>query len=225
MNIGSALDVLNRFLIYGFEKGIFQAIQVHILKEYRAGVVFSPPTGMGMIENGGISPDEYLCILEEGRYSAVFDDGAIIYLECKFEGERLVDHRYFFIPCPFATETITSKPDHFALADWLKDSLELEPRNCVRSKGVFRFDCVRAPTQGAEPHPISHLTFAAGGCRIPIRGPLQISSYFNFIFDNFYRDYRPLWLSFSSYLKFDESETTITGDEQMLHHLHWELQP
>ncbi len=175
-----------------------------------------------MIENGGISPDEYLSLLDTGRYSAVFDDGSIVYLECIFHEEALVDHRYFFIPCPFDLATVSSKPDHFAMADWLRDSLELEPRTCVRSKGVFRFDCVREAPESVEPHPISHLTFASGDCRIPVRGPLQISSFFNFTFDNFFRDYRPFWWSFSSYLKLDESEITITADEQAAQHINWE---
>lgn len=222
MKPASITDVFNRFLLYGYEKGIFEAFQIHSIRSSATGWVFSPAIKFGMIEGDGISPDEYIRLLEGSRYSAVFDDGSILYLECIFHEDALIDHRYFFIPCPFDQRTISSKPRHLAMADWLRDSLELEPRDCVRSKGVFRFDCVRNPPKSTDPHPISHLTVASRDCRIPVRGPLQISTFLNFTFDNFFREYRPVWWSFSSYLKLDESESTITQAEMSAHHLDWE---
>ena len=222
MNPKSILDLFNRFLLTGLEKEIFFAVETHKLEEVSSRLSMTPRKRLGMISNGGISIAEYLDVLEKNSYSAVFDDGSILYVECVFEANRLLDHRYFYIPCPFSEETVRSKPDHFALVDWLRDSAELEGQDVFRSRGTFRFDCVRNAPASVDPHPVSHLTFASGDCRMPLRGPFQISAFLNFIFDNFFRDYRPIWLSFAPYMKLDESEVTITEPETVQHHLNWD---
>lgn len=222
MKEGDVVAVLNRFLFYGYEKQIFEAVEVHTITEGDGLISLGPRCKIGMIENGGISIDEYLELLDNNRYSAVFDNGDIVCIECRFDGGHLSSHRYIYIPCPFSTRTVSSKPKHATLSEWLRGSAELEPRESFRSRGSFRFDCDRAPPRDGDPHPISHLTFSTGGCRIPVRGPLQITSFFNFVFDNFFRDYRPVWLSVAPYLKLKEDEITITRDESALHHFNWE---
>lgn len=222
MNEGAILKIVNDFLFFGKQKGIFEAVEVHKLRERNDVYSLGPQYDVGMIENGGIGVDEYLTVLEGSRYSAVFDNGDIISIQCRFQGGKLLDHRYMFLPCPFSEETLISKPKHAALADWLRGSADLEPREAFRSRGSFRFDCDRSPPENGDPHPISHLTFSSGGCRIPLRGPLQVSAFLNFIFDNFFRDYRPVWLSFAPHLKLKEDEVTITQEEAWLHHFNWE---
>lgn len=222
MNEGAILKIVNNFLFYGQAKRIFEAVEAHKLEEDSGTISLSPTSSPGMIESGGVSVDEYLLLLNENRYSAVFDNGDIISIQCRFRNNRLWDHRYLYIPCPFSEETLSSKPGHATLGEWLGGSAELEPRSSFRSRGAFRFDCDRNPPKGGDPHPISHLTFSSARCRIPVRGPIQISSFFNFIFDNFYPDYRPVWLSFASHLKLNEDEVTLTDGESVLHHINWE---
>ena len=69
-----------------------------------------------MITNGGIAPSEYIAVLDRNTYSAVFQDGSIIYMECSFEGRTLIDHRYLFIPCPFDDSIVSQRPNHILLA-------------------------------------------------------------------------------------------------------------
>ncbi len=216
-------EVLNRFLLDGFASDIFQAYQTHKIDVHGDRIKLVPVEDLGMISSGGISVGEYIDILDRGAYSAVFMDGSIIYIQATFNGHSIDSHRYFFIPCPFYEKATMSKPSHFTLADWLRDSVELEGVEAFRSVGTYRFDCVRElPKDTSVPHPISHMTFGSADCRIPVKGPLSISYFMHFIFDNFFRPQRPFWLGYSSYLNSGDTEITITNLEIQQHHLNWE---
>ncbi len=223
MNPTDIVGVLDRFLLQGLATGVFLAVQNHQVERTETTSKVRPHKRLGMITNGGITPSEYIAILDEDTYSAVFEDGSIIYLECSFDGQTLSGHRYFYIPCPFSSKLVLDRPNDFYLADWLRDSIELEGADVFNSRGALRFDCVRGLAEDAQDsHPVSHLTFASGDCRLPLRGPLQVSAFLNLVFDNFFRLYRPLWLQFAPYMSLDETEVTIRPDEAGLHHLNWD---
>lgn len=218
-------EVLNRFLIEGYAEDIFQAIQQHHVETIGGKTKLSPIHKIGMLSSGGISAREYAELLERGAYSAVFMDGSILSIESTFDGNQLESHRYFFIPSPFDQNVVLSRPGHHALADWVKDSIELEGVEVFRSVGTFRFDCVRLTgADRADPHPVSHMTFGSNDCRLPVKGPLTIADFLHFIFDNFHRPYRRFWLNYSSYLSSGETEITITSLERLQHHVYWEDQ-
>lgn len=223
MNPKQLCEVLNRFLVDGFAEDIFAGIQQHLLEERGNKLFLSPIKSIGMVSNGGISIKEYADLLETGACSAVFIDGSILNIEATFQDGNLESHRYFFIPSPFDENTMLSRPSHITLADWVKDSVELEGVEIFRSVGTFRFDCVRLSASSLEdPHPVSHMTFGSSDCRVPVKGPLSIAYFFHFVFDNFYRHYRRFWLNYSSHLSSGETEVTITGPERLQHHVHWD---
>ncbi len=223
MNPTAIVGILDRFLVEGLSTGVFLAVQTHRVELNKTISKVRPQNRLGMITNGGITPSEYIAILDQDTYSAVFEDGSVIYLECSFERQTLIDHRYLYIPCPFSSKLVLDRPSHFSLADWLRDSFELEGADAFSSRGALRFDCVRGLGEDTQdPHPVSHLTFASGDCRLPLRGPLQVSAFLNLVFDNFFRLYRPLWLQFAPYMNLDETEVTIRPDEAGLHHLNWD---
>lgn len=223
MNAGILCSILNRFFFRGLEEGVFNAVQTHVVIEEAGYASFHPVSTIGMLSNGGITCAEYLSLLEDGTYSGVFSDGSIIYMECRYVRNSLFEHRYFFVPCPFLEETLLGRPDHIPLGDWLRDSMELEGASCLKSVGAMRFDCVREPPVELEnPHPVSHLTFGSGDCRLPLRGPLPVSSFLHFIFDNYFRPLRFFWLDFAPYIQLDDTEVTITAAEMSRHHLNWE---
>lgn len=225
MKPSAIVGILDRFLVEGLASGIFLGVQTHKVHELGSTMVVRPQNRIGMITNGGITPSEYIAILDGDTYSAVFQDGSILYMECSFEGRTLIDHRYLFIPCPFDASIVSQRPDHFSLADWLRDSIELEGKDVFSSRGAFRFDCARNVSEEVkDPHPISHLTIGSGDCRLPLRGPMPVSSFLNLVFDNFFRPYRPFWLQFAPYLNLDQSEVTIRQNEEILHHINWEPQ-
>jgi hypothetical protein len=219
----SLCDKLNEFLVTGLADDVFLAIQYHLLDGNERRQSLGPPSPPGMVSAGGISMDEFLTILDENRYTAVFTDGALLMIQCTFINGELETHRYSYIPCPVDQSLVPFRPEEMPLADWLRDSVLAEGVAAFRSTGTYRFDCTRVkPTRDDNPHPVSHLTFGSPDCRIPVRGPLSIADFLNFVFDNFYRQHRSTWLNYSSYLRCHGTDATITADEQQFHHLHWE---
>jgi Uncharacterized conserved protein len=216
-------DKLNEFLTAGLANDIFLAVQTHLLEVSGRKNSLGPLASPGMVSAGGISVDEFLLLLDENRYSAVFTDGALLLIQCTFVDDRLDTHRYSYIPCPIDPQLLDLRPEEITLADWLRESITAKGVGAFRSTGTYRFDCVRlAPSRDRSPHPISHLTFGSPDCRVPVRSPLSIADFLNFVFDNFYREHRRVWLEYSSHLTCSGTDMTITVAEQQLHHLHWE---
>jgi hypothetical protein len=114
------------------------------------------------------------------------------------------------------------RPEEITFADWLRDSIFGEGIGVFRSFGTYRFDCVRTPPErSTAPHPVSHFTFGSAECRLPLRGPMSVADFLNFLFDNFYRRYRRFWLNYAPHLDCEGTDSTITWEEQQLHHIQW----
>ena len=216
-------DKLNEFLTTGLANEVFLAIQPHLLEDSGRRQSLGPVTAPGMVSAGGISITEFLEILDQNCYSAVFADGALLVMQCTFINDQIDTHRYSYIPCPVDSTLLSLRPEEITLADWLRDSVLADGIDVFRSTGTYRFDCIRVvPSRDTSPHPVSHLTFASSDCRVPVRGPLSIADFLNFVFDNFYRQHRLIWLDYSSHLTCMGTDATITREEQQLHHLNWE---
>lgn len=213
--------LLNNFLFDCLAGGKFEAVQYHALESKSNVSRLSPVKRMPMLSNGGVLIQEYLRILEGGTYSAIFKDGSVIYIDSYYADDRLLDHRYYFIPFPFHTQVIADKPSDVPLYDWLTETDSVEGGELFFSRGSFRFDCVREPVVSTEPHPVSHLTFASGSCRLPLKGPLHPSAFLRFTFTNFFREFDETWHPYASQFRVDESEVTISAEERVQHHLSW----
>lgn len=211
---------LNEFLADGLAHVIFDAINTHKLNDHGSALSLEPDSKIPMINSNGISASEYIALLDNNSYSTVFNDGAISIIQAKFKNQKLHSHRYIFIPCPLDQQFISNRPNDIPLSDWVKEVINTEGITSLKSTGYIRFDCVRDLQKTKDPHPVSHMTFSSGDCRVPVHSPLSISAFFNFLFDNFYRRHRYLWLKHSSFLNCEGTEDTITLEEQMIHHIH-----
>jgi hypothetical protein len=98
---------LNEMLLGGLELGVFSAVQTHKLTGPLGRESLAPATQIGMISDFGVSVPEFVRLLEQEKYSAVFDDYAILIIECSFSANRLRRHRYSYIPCPIEQSLIT----------------------------------------------------------------------------------------------------------------------
>ena len=96
MNLNSFISIFNEFLFEGLAKDIFIAVEYHSLKQEGERIELSPAVRMKMIRNGGITVSEYVDLLANKQYSAVFSDGSIFYVECIYNGRVISNHRYFF---------------------------------------------------------------------------------------------------------------------------------
>ncbi|MGY8704273.1 DUF2290 domain-containing protein [Bradyrhizobium sp. 18BD] len=217
---------INEFLEKGLEQGVFLAIQPHLLRGLAGSEALEPPVNIGMLTAGGVSVSEYVELLDADRYSAVFHDHALLMLQCNFAGNEIRNHRYGYIPCPIRPDLMVDRPEDIPVADWVRSVVSSTGVDSFLSLGTYRFDFTKSPpTRSTEPHPVSHLTFASAGCRLPVRSPMTISHMLSFLFDNFYRQYRTFWNDFAPHLNGGVLGDTITESEQMLHHLTWADEP
>lgn len=213
---------IDEFLADGFAEDIFLAIQGHVAKEAGGKWELGPYFYSGMISEGGISIEDYIRILDSNSYSAVFFDGSVIILQARFDEQNISSHRYFYIPCPVDRNAVIGRPPDVMLSDWLKEYLDEEGIAGFRSVGTYRFDFIELEEPPKEPHPISHLTFASPGCRIPVKSPLSPSLFIDFVFYNFYFS---IWGFYKKYrdqlicLGLDES---ISAEERERLHLHYQ---
>jgi hypothetical protein len=213
---------VNEFFERGMEKGVFLAIQPHLLRGALGGEILEPPTNIGMLTAGGVSVPEYIELLDTDRYSAVFHDHALLMIQCIFEGNEIRNHRYGYIPCPVKPDLMAQRPEEISIADWVRSVISSAGVDGFLSLGTYRFDFTKTTAaRSRDPHPASHFTFASAGCRIPVRAPMSISHLMNFLFDNFYRPHRSFWNDFAPHLTGANALDTITEQEQTLHHVTW----
>lgn len=121
--------------------------------------------------------EQLLQDLASDNYSIILCDGSLIQIQYTLEQNKIVSHRYCYIPLPVPIED-PGDIDNFT--DQIKLSIDNHP---VFLRSRIRFDY----EQGQEDHihPESHLTFNSQNCRIPVRGCLTVRRFFRFIFNNF----------------------------------------
>ncbi len=212
---------LNSFLNDGITNEVFLDTQNHVTKGNYDSQTLAPINAPGMIGDAGISVIDYVHLLENSRFSMIFDDYALVIVECLFKKGNLIKHRYTYIPCPIDKKAMLDRPDEVPIADWI---LELSTGNngfeSFRSVGIYRFDF--APAQGGENHPVSHFTFASPKCRMPVKAPLSIRDFMSFLFDNFYPQHASFWYSHSPFLNCSGiNNHSITEEEMVRLHLNW----
>ena len=160
---------------------------------------------------------DYIDQLNGQQYVAVLYDGAILQLSYEFNYDRLVKHRLLFWPCPvqFNEEDL----NEFNLSDLVELALASdEVTNRVCLVNPIRFDYDRDACR--PDHPASHAHLGRSACRIPVRAPLSVGHFVDFVFREFYpqewRSYE--WLSSWPKHEFDES---VTQEERLRLHFSW----
>ena len=127
---------------------------------------------------------EYRGWVDSQGYSAILLDGSIIQISYDFDDSALVGHRLLYFPCPFDLEL--EYLDTFTLSE-LIDVYFGEGTEWVRLRSPVRFDY--DPTALSEHHPASHMTFQWSHARIPVKSPLSLGHFIQFVFQNFYPCY------------------------------------
>lgn len=213
---------INSFLAQGMADQFVEAFEHHKIEEINGRTFLGPTSKQQMISPGGVSFDEYISLLDQNSYSAVFSDSALISMQCYFEGNEIKAHRYLYIPCPLGAALLRDRPSEISLADWIRYADPEDLKKSFHSSGCLRFDyTVDIPAEPEDPHPISHLTFGSSTCRIPVRAPLSPSGFLEFLFENYYRIYQKRWRKFAPHLNCRGLSDTLSATESAKHHLTW----
>ncbi len=121
---------------------------------------------------------EYKAWLEDGVFSALLFDGALLQLSFDLKGETIVGHRLAYYPCPYNLDL------DLARSEPLLDVIDLYANEMPRLRTPLRFDY--DPDASKPGHPASHLTLSSHDCRWAIRGPLSLGHFIQFVFRHFY---------------------------------------
>tara|TARA_R110002110_G_scaffold111175_1_gene276918 strand:- start:646 stop:1317 length:672 start_codon:yes stop_codon:yes gene_type:complete len=213
---------LNSFFAQCMADQFIEAFETHKIDSNSTHQFLGPVSPQKMISGTGITFEEYIVLLDNNSYSAVFFDASIISIQCYFDGNDIKGHRYIYIPCPVNADLLIDRPASISLADWLRYADSDKLRHSYHSSGNMRFDfsADMAPNPN-HPHPVSHLTFGSPSCRIPVKAPLSPSGFLEFIFENYYRHYLQKWRHFEPHLRCLGLTDTISRAEIAKHHFSW----
>ncbi len=174
----------------------------------------SPELGSALATVGPFATvDEYTAHLDNGAYTAVLYDGALLQISYDFAGNDLVGHRLCYYPCPFNVEKelLLSEPIADVIAAYRDAGYEY-----LRLRSPLRFDFdTKNSSQG---HPTVHLHVLSGHCRVPIVAPLSPGNFIRFIFLHFYPE---LWAAQNFLREWPQrlGSRTITSLEELGLHL------
>lgn len=142
----------------------------------------SPPS------NGDITPHlasgslrERVLLDEAGAFTLKLVDGTLIQLMWEFDRDRLIKHRYAFLPSPISPPSDPSQ-DVLGLAERMGSLLE-DVADELLLGGAFRIDFDSEAATDA--HPATHLTLFGAGLeegRTPIKGPWCLTRFVQFVF-------------------------------------------
>lgn len=161
--------------------------------------------------------DEYIFALKWSEYSCVLFDGSIIQISYQDNSDGISFHRLNYHPCPIEIDLSGQDSFEQPLDERVLQTLGVGNPDSMKPHSALRFDYDSIPVEG---HPLSHFTMLSSGCRIPVRAPVSLHRFFEFLFRNFYSDKEALWFDHIQGLKFDLPD--CMGDEDYTRmHLAW----
>lgn len=138
--------------------------------------------GLSGYFNSIVTVEEYLEHVRTQNYSFMMYDGAIVQCSYTFRNNNIVKHRLVYIPCP-----VSFDPDELeeeSLVELVEKYL-YDPKK-ARIEPTIRFDF--DPENATQTHPETHLHLSRECCRIPVKAPLSLGHFVQFLFSNFYPD-------------------------------------
>lgn len=128
--------------------------------------------------------EEYADLIDKRQYSALLSNGDFFQISFSLKRNKIVKHRLCWYPCP-----IQLQPEELetgSICDAMLDRLSSAKLQDFQSKGPVRFDY--DSFSYSDEHPEIHLHIINENCRIPVRQPLCLRAFSDFIFRNFYSD-------------------------------------
>ena len=127
---------------------------------------------------------DYRHWIENGQFSALLRDGALIQVTYDVADGDLRGHRLAYVPCPFQFE-----PDDLDSMDPVElcDLYGSGPSDQIVLASTIRFDY--DPEAAEDGHPATHLSLNTPDCRIACVAPLRIGIFAEIVLGHFYPNY------------------------------------
>lgn len=153
-------------------------------------------------DNEFSSLEEYITLLSCSQYTLVLFDGSLIQISYTFDRNGIAGHRLCWYPSPLdisgtqEIDDIIIKLHHImsdnsnVLEDHITNPQASHPINLkgIYNRSPLRFDFSVMPDDKKDNHPDVHLHISNENCRIPVKTPLCIRMFMQFIIGNFYQN-------------------------------------
>lgn len=161
------------------------------------------------------SAEEYLLFLQEGHYTLVLFDGALIQTAYAFERGKLTRHRLGYYPCPINLDFRDGDYENFV--EVVEEQLEKSSFKSFNCRSPIRFDFDSDAAR--EGHPASHVHMNSQETRVPAYGPVSFGHFARFIFRNYYN---AIWQDHEKLREWPVKfwSRTVTIEEQR--HMHFD---
>lgn len=120
---------------------------------------------------------------EQGEYSALLPDAALLQLTYRVTEGKIAGHRLAYVPCPYRVD------QDLLVTDPVSDVLDLnaaEAHDDITMQSAIRLDF--DPRAAGPSHPAAHLTLNVSSCRIACEAPMLPEDFVRFVYRNFYKD-------------------------------------
>lgn len=143
------------------------------------------------------SLNEYINLVDNRQYSMLLSEGDMLQFSFTLNRDEVVKHRLCWYPCPLSLSR--EEVENSGLTDAIIERMSSGCFEDFYSKSPLRFDF--DPVNSSEDHPEVHLHMVSEDCRIPVKTPLCLKKFLDFIVENFYSNSKEL-------LKLNESATS-----------------
>lgn len=137
--------------------------------------------GYILVHNGFASLQEYIDLVDNRQYSMLFEDGSFAQISYELKRSNLTKHRLCWYPCPLHLER--DEWQERGLTDVILDKIHDADLDVFRSRTPLRFDY--DPDAQLPGHPSVHLHLNEEECRIPVKSPISLRRFFDFINTHF----------------------------------------
>lgn len=209
-------ETLTNFLTYLLEEEIAVTVNPFAVSDEEVTWHRRPTNGAFLATRSNHSLANYLSWVQNGEYSAILFDGALLQISYTFDGEEVTGHRLAYVPCPFLdTDSVVG---YLGIED-LREYYEPQGMNAAQLASVIRFDY--DPDAAKPGHPAAHLTLNSADTRIACAGPLSPERFVKFVFKHFYPKLQEVQDYFKGIPNAGHFTENISQDDKSEVHVFW----
>lgn len=184
ISAGNLVKGINDFIFEWQKSGLVADSRMHDTYRRAGGVIDVTWGNDGYVlkDDKFASLHEYLNLIENRQYSMLLSEGDMFQFSFSLERGLVVKHRLCWYPCP--VKVSREEIETSSLVDAILERMGSGTFDDLYCRTPIRFDF--DSKQSSENHPAVHLHMNSEDCRIPVKTPLCLRSFIDFVLENFY---------------------------------------
>jgi hypothetical protein len=206
ISAGNLVKGINDFIFEWQKTGLVSDSRIHNAYRRSSGVteITWGDDGYVLTDDRFASLNEYINLVEARQYSILLSEGDILQFSFSLKRDQVVKHRLCWYPCPIRLSR--DDIENSSLIDAILEKMNNGDFDDFFCKTPLRFDF--DPDNSSEEHPEVHLHMISEDCRLPVKTPLCLRKFIEFISDNFYSEVAEI-------LKLNEKAITWDGGDKL----------